>query len=62
MPPSSRFKFVVNVYSLRKYGTLTMPNRDALTLSNPDLTWHAFDGLGCRANMWSRRPSLRLVN
>ena len=34
----------------------------ALTLSNMNLTWHAFDGLGCRADMWSSRLSLHLVN
>jgi hypothetical protein len=62
MPPSGRLKFVVNVYSLRKYETLTMPSRDALTLSNPDLTWHAFDGLGCEADMLGTHHTLRLVN
>jgi hypothetical protein len=62
MPPGCRLKFVVSVYSLRKYEILTMPNMDALTLSNTDLTWHAFDGLGRRADTWRSRPSLRLVN
>jgi len=39
-----------------------MPNRDDSTLSNMDLTWHAFDGLGWRADMWSSHPSLCLIN
>ena len=42
--------------------TLTVAKRDALTLSNTNLTWHAFDGLGCRADTQCSRRSLHLVN
>jgi len=31
-------------------------------LSNTNSTWHVFDGLACRADTWSSRRSLRLVN
>jgi hypothetical protein len=62
MPPGCRLNFVVSLYSLQKYDTLTIPNRDALTLANAALAWHAFDGLGCRGDTWGSHPFSRLVN
>jgi hypothetical protein len=62
MLPGCRLKFVVSVYSVRINETLTMLNRDAVTLSNTDLTCHVFVRLHCRADTWISHPSLRLVN